>query len=66
MHLRNKNANAAIAEKANEVFLDHRTMGSPMIAVWGPSAFETGEDITASYKLLRSLRDKGIRAHAWA
>lgn len=51
----------------DEVFVDHRTLGSPMLQVWGPSAARSSQDITATYSALALLRSRGVRAHAaWA
>ena len=57
----------AFTRSLDELFLDHRTLGSPMMQIWGTSAFESGKDITDTYMLLTKLRSRGIRAHAyWA
>lgn len=50
----------------DEVFLDHRTYGNPLLKVWAADGHNSiaHEDITSSYSLLSSLRHKGVRAHA--
>lgn len=50
----------------DEVFVDHRTLGTPMVMVWGQSAARSGQHITCTYSNLLALRKRGIRAHAWA
>lgn len=56
-----------IISMVDEMFVDHRVLGSPMTHVWGTSSVRTGtaSDITHTYALLARLRHEGIRAHAW-
>jgi len=48
----------------DEVFLDHRTHGSPMVKAWGQQIPSCTGDITSTYAILAALRHKGVRAHA--
>ncbi len=49
----------------DEVFVDHRTLGSPMVLIWGPSATRSGQEITSTYSQLLALRSSCIKPHAW-
>lgn len=54
-------ASEATQAKLDEIFFEHHVHGA-MEPWWGKAVNGTFED---SYKLFRSLRDLGVRAHSW-
>ena len=62
-HLDRSMLNETLLSTLDEVFLDHRTYGSPMVKAWGQHV-SSSSDISSTYALLASLRHKGVRAHA--